>query len=168
MPQDEIKLTQAKAIGVSDDLLQLVSFSIGEEEFGVDITIIKEINRMVDVTRVPNTPIFVVGVINLRGKVVPIIDLRKRLGMPPREHTKDTRIIVVELETRTIGFIVDQVNEVIRINKNITEKPPQMVGSIDAEYITAIGKLEDRLLILLDLERIVTKRQLEELAETEA
>jgi purine-binding chemotaxis protein CheW len=149
----------------ADDLLQLVSFNIGEEEFGVDILRVQEINRMVDITRVPNAPDYVVGVINLRGKVIPIIDLRRRLGMPTREYGKDTRIVVLEIDGKVIGFIVDSVNEVLRIDKNITEPPPPMVSGIDSEYITAIGKLEDRLLILLDLNRILSGKEKDELKE---
>lgn len=159
---------QKEAAIASNDLLQLVSFNIGEEEFGVDILKVQEINRMVEVTRVPNAPGYVEGVINLRGKVIPIIDLRSRLNMAQKETDKDTRIVVVELETKVIGFIVDSVNEVLRISKTITEAPPPMVAGIDSEYITAIGKLEDRLLILLDLERILNKeerQQLDQVAE---
>lgn len=148
----------------SNDLLQLVSFNIGEEEFGVDILKVQEINRMAEVTRVPNSPEYVEGVINLRGKVIPIIDLRCRLSMSPKDADKDTRIIVVELETKVIGFVVDKVNEVLRISKSITEPPPPMVSGINSEFITAIGKMEDRLLILLDLEKILSLREQEELA----
>lgn len=148
-----------------EDLLQLVSFNIGEEEFGVDILRVQEINRMTDVTRVPNAPEYVVGVINLRGKVIPIIDLRLRLGLPKKEYAKDTRIVVVELESRVLGFIVDSVNEVIRINREIAEPPPPMVSGIDSEFITAIGKLKDRLLILLDLNKVIAIKNLKSLEE---
>ena len=151
---------------VHEDLLQLVSFNISEEEFGVDILRVQEINRMTEVTRVPNVPEYVVGVINLRGKVVPIIDLRLRLGLPKRGFEKDTRIIVVELEGKVLGFIVDNVNEVIRINKNITEAPPSMVSGIDSEFITAIGKLDDRLLILLDLNKVISVDKSDTLEES--
>ena len=150
----------------SDELLQLVSFTIGNEEFGVDILKVQEINRMIQITKVPNSPHFVEGVINLRGRVIPVVDLRIRLGMDKIEYGKNTRIIVVEITGRTIGFIVDSVSEVLRIPKSITEAPPSMVAGIDAEYITAIGKLEDRLLILLDLEKILLteeKKQLEKI-----
>lgn len=152
---------------VSDELLQLVSFNIGDEEFGVDILKVQEINRMVQVTRVPNTPDYVLGVINLRGKVIPIIDMRYRLGMSPKEFDKDTRIVVVEIESKVIGFVVDAVSEVIRINKSITEPPPPMVAGIDSEYITAIGKLEDRLLILLDLRKILSSEEHKLLSDLE-
>jgi purine-binding chemotaxis protein CheW len=138
------------------ELLQLVSFKIGDEEFGVDILSVQEINRMSQITKVPNTPDFIEGVINLRGRIIPVIDLRVKLGMTRKEHGKNTRIVVVELKGQTIGFIVDEVNEVLRISKEITEAPPDMVGGVNCDYITSIGKLEDRLLILLDLERILS------------
>ena len=146
-----------------DELLQLVTFHIGDEEFGVDILNIQGINRMVEVTKVPNAPDYVEGIINLRGKVIPIIDLRKRLGMSEKEYDKNTRFIVVEMKDKVIGFIVDSVNEVLRINKSITEPPPPMVSGIDSDFITAVGKLEDRLLILLDIEKILSAREQEEL-----
>lgn len=144
---------------VGDELLQLVSFTIGEEEFGVDILKVQEINRMVEVTRVPNAPEYVDGVINLRGKVLPIIDLRRRFGMQRKEHDKNTRIVVVELGGKVIGFVVDAVSEVLRIPRSVTEPPPCIVGGVNAEYITAVGKLEDRLLILLDLERVLVEEE---------
>ena len=143
------------------ELLQLVSFKIGEEEFGVDILSVQEINRMSQITKVPNTPDFIEGVINLRGRIIPVLDLRVKLGLMKLEHNKNTRIVVVELKGQTVGFIVDEVSEVLRIPKNITEAPPTMVGGIDSEYITSIGKLEDRLLILLDLEKILTLSEYE-------
>jgi purine-binding chemotaxis protein CheW len=146
---------KAKNVGASGELLQLVSFKIGEEEFGVDILKVQEINRMLEVTRVPNAPEYVDGVINLRGKVIPIIDLRRRFGMERKEKDKNTRIVVVELGGKIVGFVVDAVNEVLRIPKSVTEPPPPIVAGIEADYITAVGKLEDRLLILLDLERVL-------------
>ncbi len=147
----------------ADELLQLVSFNIGDEEFGVDILKVQEINRMVEVTRVPNAPEYVDGVINLRGKVIPIIDLRRRFGMPRKEKDKNSRIIVVELAGKVLGFVVDAVSEVLRIPGSVTEPPPSIIAGIKAEYITAIGKLENRLLILLDLERVLTVDEHEEL-----
>ncbi len=142
-----------------DDILQLVSFNIGEEEFGVDILKVQEIIRLVEITRVPNAPSFVEGVINLRGKVIPVIDLRKRIGMPSIQSSSESRIVVVELENKIIGFLVDCVNEVLRISQSITEPPPSIIAGINADYITAIGKLDDRILILLDLEKILDTSQ---------
>lgn len=150
----------------TEEVLQLVSFNIGQEEFGLDIQRIQEINRMVDITHVPNSPEFVSGVINLRGKVIPIIDLRKRFGFPQKEYDRNTRIIVVELGEAVIGFIVDAVQEVIRIPKNITEPPPPIVAGIGSEDITAVAKLENRLLILLDPDRILLEKEKQELVST--
>ena len=146
--------------GQSEELLQLVSFNIGQEEFGLGIQSIQEINRMVEITRVPNSPEFVSGVINLRGKVIPIINLRKRFGFPPKE------IIVVELSGMVVGFVVDSVSEVLRIPKNITEPPPSIIAGIGSEYITAVAKLDNRLLILLDLERVLKDKEKQELEST--
>lgn len=150
-----------KTTSQAGEILQLVSFKIGEEEFGVDILKVQEINRMDQITRVPNAPDYVSGVMNLRGKVIPIINLRKRFRLASKERDKDTRIIVVEFKTRVIGFLVDAVNEVLRIPKSVTEPPPSMVAGIGSEYITAVGKLEDRLLILIDLEKILVPAERE-------
>lgn len=152
-----------------EELLQLVSFRIGSEEFGIDILLVQEINRMLKITRVPNAPSFVDGVVNLRGRIIPVIDLRSRLKMSRKEHDKNTRIIVVEINSITTGFVVDEVNEVLRIPRTITEPPPSMIAGIDSDYITAVGKLEDRILILLDLEKVLSvndKKELEGLELT--
>ncbi len=152
-------VSEATQTAGADELLQLVSFKIGDEEFGVDILKVQEINRMLDVTRVPNAPEFVDGVINLRGKVIPIVNLRRRFGMDRIDRNKNTRIVVVELAGKVVGFVVDAVHEVLRIPRSVTEPPPSLAGSVKAEYITAVGKLDDRLLILLDLEKILTEGQ---------
>jgi purine-binding chemotaxis protein CheW len=154
---EETKDIKNATQGKSEELLQLVSFNIGGEEFGVDILKVQEINRMLEVTRVPNAPEYVDGVINLRGKVIPIIDLRRRFGMDRKEHDKNTRIVVVELQGKVVGFVVDAVSEVLRIPKSVTEPPPPIVAGINADYITAVGKLDDRLLILLDLEGVLSE-----------
>lgn len=147
----------------TEELLQLVSFTIGNEEFGVDILYVQEINRMIQVTKVPNAPSFVEGVINLRGRVIPVIDLRTKMGMPKKEADNNTRIVVIEINDRTVGFIVDAVKEVLRIPSSITEPPPQIVAGINSEYIKSVGKLEDRLLILIDLEKILSTTEAEKL-----
>ncbi len=161
-------MEQHAAANTSDTILQLVSFNIGDEEFGVDILGVQEINRMTEVTRVPNAPSYVEGVINLRGKVIPVIDLRKRLMMNARGHDQDTRIIVVEIENKVIGFVVDKVNEVLRIPQSVTEAPPSMVSGIKSDYMTAIGKLTDRLIILLDLDKILSDDEKAQISQTAA
>ena len=138
------------------ELLQLVTFSIGEEEFGVDILSVQEIIRMMDITKVPRAPDFVEGVINLRGKVIPIIDLRRRFGLSTRDHDKHTRIIVIEINNMIVGFVVDSVSEVLRIPASTVEPPPPVVAGLESEYISGVGKLQDRLLILLDLDKLLS------------
>lgn len=139
---------------VGDEQLQLVTFEVASEEFAVDILSVQEINRMMELTRVPQAPSEVEGVINLRGKIIPVLDLRKRFGLDCQEHNDQNRIIVVEVHGRVIGFIVDRVHEVLRINSNIVEPAPAMVTSVDSDFIAGVGKLDDRLIILLDLSRL--------------
>lgn len=141
------------------ELMQLVTFSIGEEEFGVDILKVQEIIRMMEITKVPRAPEFVEGVINLRGKVIPIIDLRRRFGLSSRGHDKHTRIIVIEINNMIVGFVVDSVSEVLRIPSSTVEPPPPVVSGLESEYISGVGKLEDRLLILLDLDRLLSHEE---------
>lgn len=149
----------------SSEILQLVGFLIGNEEFAVDILKVQEINRITQITKVPNSPEFVEGVINLRGKVIPILDLRIRMGMGKKEHDSRTRIIVVEIDQKTIGFIVDEVTEVLRIPRDVIEAPPELVSAQKSEFITGVGKLEDRLLILLDMDKIITADESKALAD---
>ncbi|MFZ5425877.1 MAG: chemotaxis protein CheW [Thermodesulfobacteriota bacterium] len=145
------------------ELMQLVTFSIGEEEFGVDILKVQEIIRMMEITKVPRAPEFVEGVINLRGKVIPIIDLRRRFGLSARGHDKHTRIIVIEINNMIVGFVVDSVSEVLRIPFSTVEPPPPVVSGMESEYISGVGKLEDRLLILLDLDKLLSHEEAQSL-----
>ncbi len=142
----------------SDDLevIQLVGLKLGEEEYAIDVLKIQEIIRTVEITSVPRTESFVLGVMNLRGKVIPVIDLRVRFSLDKMDFDKETRIIVVKFETENIGFVVDEVTEVIRINKKMVEPTPPLVGSIGQEYILGICKYADRLIILLDIDSVVT------------
>ena len=145
------------------DVLQLVTFHVGDEEFGVDILEVREINRMMDITRVPHAPEFVEGVINLRGQVIPVVDLRTRFRLGAVEHDKHTRIVVVELREMVVGFLVDSVSEVLRVPREHIEPPPPIVGSIGSEYLQGVIKLEDRLLILLDLHKLLSGGETREL-----
>jgi len=146
----------------STELLQLVSFTLGNEEFGIEIQKVQEIIRMVEITKMPNSPDFVEGIMNLRGKVIPVICLRQRLGLEKLQADKNTRVIVVNIIGKTIGFIVDSVSEVLRIPRDLTEKPPEITTGINTDYIVSIARLEDRLLILLDLDRtLLTTEKIE-------
>lgn len=143
-----------------DELLQLVTFRIGEEEFAVDILSVQEIIRLLQITMVPRAPEYVVGVINLRGKVIPVIDLRIRFNRPKAAADNNTRIVVMEFEQRIVGFLVDAVSEVLRIAASTVEPAPPVVAGIGSEYIRGVGKLEDRLLILLDLNTLLSGMQI--------
>lgn len=141
------------------EVLQLVTFRLGNEEFSLDILRVQEIIRHMDLTRVPRTPEFVDGVINLRGRVIPVLDLRKRFGLPAGERTNDTRIIVVDVDDRTVGLKVDAVSEVLRLPSDTVEPPPAIVTGTESEYIKGVGKLDGRLLILLDVARILSRTE---------
>ncbi|MFN0131822.1 MAG: chemotaxis protein CheW [Phycisphaerales bacterium] len=146
--------------------LQLVTFVLGNEEFAVDILSVKEINRMMRLTAVPESPKGVEGVINLRGRIIPVLDLRRVFGMQPTERNEHNRIVVVEVHSTVVGFIVDRVHEVLRISSRIVEPAPAMVCSANSDFIAGVGKLDDRLLILLDLARVVTTDMVEAATQT--
>jgi len=144
-----------------DDLLQLVTFSIGSEEFAIDILKVIEIIRIMEITKVPKAPDFVEGVINLRGVVIPIIDLRRRFGLVGKEDNADTRIIVIKISEMSVGFVVDSVSEVLRIPVNTVEPAPPVVAGVDSDYISGVGKLQDRLLIMLDLDKLLSSEDID-------
>ncbi|MGI6093286.1 MAG: chemotaxis protein CheW [Veillonellaceae bacterium] len=139
----------------SDGEVQLVVFKLGREEYGISILEVQEIKRMTEITRVPHTPPYIKGVINLRGSVLPVLDLRKRLNLPSIDDSDDTRIIIVKIEDLTVGMIVDSVSEVTALNQENIEPPSAVVGGVAANYLSGVGKQDDRLLILLNLDEII-------------
>lgn len=136
--------------------VQVVAFKLGAEEYGVDIGQVREINRLVPITRVPRVPGYVEGVINLRGQLLPIIDLRARFEMPRVAPTRTTRIVVAEIGTRRVGMIVDAVSEVVQIPFEQVENAPEMLAGLATEYIRGVGKVDDRLIILLDVTKMIS------------
>jgi len=138
-----------------EEFLQLVGFKVGKEEFGIDILRVQEIIRAQQLTRVPNSPEFMEGVMNLRGKIIPVIALRKRFGLEEVPPDRQNRIVVVEIQGTVLGFIVDAVSEVLRIPADTVEPPPRL-GLVDREYVSGVGKVGDRLLILLDADRLMS------------
>jgi purine-binding chemotaxis protein CheW len=145
--------------------MQLVSFRLAQEEYGIEITKVQEIILMGEITRVPQTPDYIKGLINLRSTVIPIVDLRLRFGLSQEVATDATRIMVVNVAGKTIGIIVDAVSEVLRIAQEQIAPPPPTVAGLGREYLTGLVKLENRLLILLDIDRILGQ---EETATVEA
>ena len=144
-------------IRTSDVLIQLVTFKLLGEEFGLPILDVREIIRMTNVTPVPHAPSFVEGVINLRGQILPVVDLRKRFNLEQKDVDEDTRIIVVEIGNTLLGLIVDGVNEVLRIPSDTIAPPPSIVSSgIGAEYIKGIGHYDEKMIILINLAKVFT------------
>lgn len=135
---------------------QLVVFNLANEEYGVSITQVQEIIRQQENTRIPGMPSFIDGVINLRGKIIPIIDLRDRFGLPKKEGDDRTRIVVVEVSTQTVGLVVDSVSEVLHLTEEAINALPPTMTNINAEFIKGVGKTERRLIILLELEKILS------------
>ena len=138
---------------------QLVVFDLDSEAYGVDIGAVREIIRLQEITRVPRTPDFVEGVINLRGKVIPVVDLRKRFMLPVAEQNDDNRIVVIDIGGQDIGIVVDAVTEVLRILSESVEPPSSVITTADSDYLMGICKLESRMIILLDLERVLSEEE---------
>jgi len=145
----------------AESLLQLVSFRVDSEEYGIDILKVQEIIRTVEITRVPRAPHYILGVINLRGKIIPVIDLRQRFGLEACAHDKDTRIVVVDVDGNIVGMVVDAVSEILRLPSGRVVPPPDAAVSTDSDYIAAVAKLDDRLLILLDLAAVINIPELD-------
>ncbi|MEE8389443.1 MAG: chemotaxis protein CheW [Anaerolineae bacterium] len=144
---------------------QLVVFNLANEDYGVDIAAVDSIIKMQQITTVPQAPGFVEGITNLRGDVLPVIDLRKRFGLPVEENTKDARIVNVEVDGIKVGMVVDAVSEVLRVPEEDIEPPSPIVTSVDSSFITGIAKVDDgpgtpgRLIILLDLGKVLSTEE---------
>jgi purine-binding chemotaxis protein CheW len=145
------------------ELNQLISFIVGDEEYGLDILRVKEVIRIREITRLPKAPSFVKGIINLRGDVIPIIDLRDKFGLEHKSYTATTRVIVVDVEDKLVGMVVDAASQVVRVPADQIEPPPPIVGGLSAEYIRGVGKLDERLVILLNIDKILTQEEKVEL-----
>ncbi len=148
--------------------IQLVAFRIGPETFGLPISAVREIVRVPQITAVPNAPDYIEGVINLRGQIIPVMDLRKRFRAESAESSKKSRIVVVELEGRFIGLIVSSASEVLRIPPSEIEDPHNVFREGEIDYITGVGKLKGRLVIMLDLKKILRQGELQILGGTAA
>lgn len=150
-----VKLDNTK----SDELIQLVSFMLADEEYGVEVLKVREIIRMPTITKMPNVPQHVEGIINLRGKVIPIISMRRRFGLMENEKNSQTRIIIMDVVGTLTGFIVDAVSEVIRIHSSEIQPPPSMMltGGGSQEFITGVYNHAERLLIIMDIDRMFSE-----------
>ena len=153
--------------------MKVILFTLANEHYGVEVDKVRTIERMMPLTRVPKTPPFVKGVINLRGVVIPVIDLRGRFNLPESDYTDNTRIIIVAVKDASkqmeVGLIVDSANDVIDIDSDRIEEPPELVGGIRAKYLRGVAKLkDDRLLVLINLEEVLNKSEIVQLEQFEA
>ena len=143
-----------------NELIQLVSFKLDNEEYGIEVLKVREIIRMIPITHMPNTPPYVEGIINLRGKIIPVVSMRKKFGLLEQDNGSQTRIVVMDISGELMGFVVDSVSEVIRISGSEIQPPPNVVsGGIDQECITGVINQAERLLVLLDLERLFSHEE---------
>ncbi|AWB44316.1 chemotaxis protein CheW [Paenibacillus sp. CAA11] len=141
--------------------IKVIVFKLGHEEYGIDVDKVQTIERITPITRVPKTYSFVKGVINLRGVVIPVIDLRGRFGLPEAEYTDQTRVIIVAVEDMEVGFIVDSANDVIDLDTDVIDSPPEVVGGIKAKYLHGVARIsEERLLIMLNLSEVLNKSEI--------
>jgi purine-binding chemotaxis protein CheW len=145
---------------------QFVRFMVGKESYGVDVAMVQEIVTVPDITRVPDTPAFFEGIMNLRGKIVSVIDFRKKLQVEARTGKK-SRILVTEMDGKVVGLIVDEVSEVLRVDPERIEPPPDIVNYAGARYITGVGRLDDKIILLLDLKKIMSPEEMAMLAAVE-
>ncbi|MGR3303487.1 MAG: chemotaxis protein CheW, partial [Candidatus Scalindua sp.] len=139
---------------------KFLTFILGSEVYGIEILKVREIIKLMDITAVPRTPDYLKGVINLRGKVIPIVDLRSKFSMPEIEHTQETCIIVAEVNQTSIGIIVDSVSEVSNINSGEIEEAPHLGQDIDTDFILGLGKTKERIVILLDIALVLSSEDL--------
>ncbi len=168
--QENIATERAQEFEENEGLMQLVGFIIGKEYFGVDILMVQEIIRAAPITAVPNSPEFVEGVINLRGSIIPVIELRKRLNLFKQDSKpEDSWILILNIEGRVTGFIVDSVTEVLKIDETTIEPPPDIVvAGLESQYIRGVCKIDEMLLILLDFDRILLVGEIKKLKEMAA
>jgi len=148
--------------------LKVIVFALADEHYGIEVEKVRTIERMMPITRVPKTPAFIKGVINLRGVVIPVLDLRGRFGLEGTEPTDNSRIIIVAANELEVGFIVDSANDVIDIDSDTIDSPPEVVGGIKAKYLRGVAKLSDsRLLIMLNLAEVLSRDEIIQLEHLE-
>jgi purine-binding chemotaxis protein CheW len=157
------KLKRSTGAERAEDERQHVTFIIGEETYGVEVLKVQEIIGMTQITHVPNTMSFMKGVINLRGSVVPVVDMRLKFNMPERDYDSFTVIIIVEVKERMIGMIVDSVSDVVSIPVRSIQDTPHFSSKIETDFIMGIGQVDERLVIILDVDRILTTDELGEI-----
>ena len=152
--------TLTEGNSTSNELIQMVSFKLDNEEYGIEVLKVREIIRMIPITHMPNSPQYIEGIINLRGKIIPVVSMRKKFGLMEQDNGVQTRIVVMDICGELMGFIVDSVSEVIRISGSEIQPPPNVAsGGIDQECIAGVINQAERLLVLLELERLFSHEE---------
>jgi purine-binding chemotaxis protein CheW len=162
--QRRISMEKSQTLGLAAGMKQLISFTVGAEEYGLELLRVKEVIRMRQITWLPKAPACVKGVINLRGDVIPIVDLRERFGLTAQQQTATTRVIVVEVEGHMIGMVVDSASQVWRVPEDQFDPPPAVMGEASRDFITAVGKMGDTLIIMLDVDKILNTEEMKQIA----
>ena len=157
---DESKNSKGNVV----EMRQLINFTVGNEEYGLELLRVKEVIRTRQITWLPKAPPCVKGIINLRGDVIPIVDLRERFGLQQQQQTAKTRVIVVEVQGRPVGMVVDSASQVVRVPADQFDPPPTVIGEGLRDFVTAIGKTGDRLIIMIDLDRILSTEEMSQIA----
>ncbi|OGS17134.1 MAG: chemotaxis protein CheW [Elusimicrobia bacterium RIFOXYA2_FULL_50_26] len=139
----------------SAEIVQLVVAELSREEYGIPITQVQEIIKIPEITRIPNMPEFIEGVINLRGKIIPIIDLRKRFKLTQKQKDEEARIVITTIGGQPVGLVADSVSEVIRLSAEAIDPVPSVISHINSEYLSGVGKLDKRIIILLNMEKVL-------------
>ncbi len=166
-PKGLTRMAETNITKSVDQERQLVAFRLQNEEFGVEITRVREIIKPTVITKLPHVSDFIEGVTNLRGEVIPVISLRKRFGVSHTNDTQTTRIIIIDAGGSRVGFVVDEVTEVLRLPSSAIEPPPRSISGLSAEFLQGVGKINDRLLILLDVDRLLTDDEQVRLSDLE-
>jgi purine-binding chemotaxis protein CheW len=144
---------------------QLVIFELGKEQFGVDISLVEGIEKVLEITKIPQSPWYMEGITNLRNTVLPVMDLQKRFQMINRENSNETRIVIVNIDGVKVGMVVSAVSEVLTIDDSVIEPPPPLVSSLKTEYIIGVAKVKNRLVILLNISKILNEDEKKEVVE---
>ena len=148
------------------EVKQLIGFRVGKEEYGLELLRVKEVVRTREITWLPKAPSCVKGIINLRGDVIPIVDLRERFGLQSCEYTAMTRVVVAEVDGRPVGMVVDSASQVIRVPADQIDTPPMIMGEASLDIITGVGKIEGKLVAMIDVDRILSVDEMNEVAES--
>jgi len=156
-------MNDTRVSGNTVEIKQLINFAVGAEEYGLELSRVKEVIRTRQVTWLPKAPASVKGVINLRGDVIPIVDLRERLGLSAQGQTAASRIIVVEVQGRMVGMVVDVANQVVRVPADQFDPPPPILGDVDRAIVSAVGKIGERLVIMIDVDRLLSAGEMEQI-----